>query len=204
MGRLDPQDPRQQRDLGDRSRRQQRGRCRRDPATADTNDAFDFPFSPTQESALFREAAVTTGFFLANDWHDRAYALGFTEAAGNFQTNNFGRGGLQNDEVQQDVQDGSGLNNANFATPADGQRPRMQMFLFTINGGVREDGDFDPTVVYHENTHGLSNRLVGGGSLGCLSGLQSGGMGEGWSDWVAASFLNNPVIGAYVTGNAAV
>jgi len=29
-------------------------------------------------------------------------------------------------------------------------------------------------------------------------------MGEGWSDWVAASFLNDPVIGAYVTGNATV
>src|SRR5262249_10174489 len=50
----------------------------------------------------------------------------------------------------------------------------------------------------------LSNRLVGGGSTGCLNALQSGGMGEGWSDWVAASFLNDPVIGAYVTGNATV
>jgi subtilisin-like proprotein convertase family protein len=170
--------------------------------TADANDAFDFPFSPLQDSSLFKEAAVTTAFFLANDWHDRTYALGFTEAAGNFQTNNFGLGGAQNDEVQQDVQDGSGLNNANFATPPDGSRPRMQMFLFTINGGVKEDGDFDPTVIYHENTHGLSNRLVGGGSTGCLRNLQSGGMGEGWSDWVAASFLDDPVIGAYVTGNA--
>jgi extracellular elastinolytic metalloproteinase len=172
--------------------------------TADATDAFDFPFSPLQNSGNFKEAAVATGFFLANDWHDRTWALGFTEAAGNFQTNNFGLGGLGNDEVQQDVQDGSGLNNANFATPPDGSKPRMQMFLFTINGGVQEDGDFDPTVIYHENTHGLSNRLVGGGSTGCLGGIQSGGMGEGWSDWVAASFLNDPVIGAYVTGNATV
>jgi subtilisin-like proprotein convertase family protein len=172
--------------------------------TADANDAFDFPFSPTQDSSLFKEAAVTTAFFLANDWHDRTYALGFTETAGNFQTDNFGRGGAQNDEVQQDVQDGSGINNANFATPPDGSKPRMQMFLFTINGGVEEDGDFDPTVIFHENTHGLSNRLVGGGSTACLRGIQSGGMGEGWSDWVAASFLNDPVIGAYVTGNATV
>jgi subtilisin-like proprotein convertase family protein len=170
--------------------------------TADANNAFDFPFDPLQDSSLFKDAAVATAFFLANDWHDRTYLLGFTEAAGNFQTNNFGNGGAGNDEVQQDVQDGSGLNNANFATPPDGSRPRMQMFLFTINGGVKEDGDFDPTVIYHENTHGLSNRLVGGGSTGCLRALQSGGMGEGWSDWVAASFLNDPVIGAYVTGNA--
>ena len=29
-----------------------------------------------------------------------------------------------------DAQDGSGTNNANFATPADGGNPRMQMYLF--------------------------------------------------------------------------
>lgn len=69
---------------------------------------------------------------------------------------------------------------------------------------MREDGDFDTTVIYHENSHGLSNRLVGGGSTGCLFGIQSGGMGEGWGDFLGASFLNNPVIGAYVTGNATV
>ena len=172
--------------------------------TANADNSFDFPFSPLQNASLFREAAVTNAFFYVNDWHDQTYGVGFTEASGNFQTNNFGRGGAQNDEVQVDVQDGSGTNNANFATPPDGQRPRMQMFLFTLNGGAQEDGDFDPTVVYHENTHGLSNRLVGGGTTACLGGIQSGGMGEGWSDWVAASILNNPVIGAYVTGNPTV
>jgi hypothetical protein len=81
----------------------------------------------------------------------------------------------------------------------------MQMFIFSIKngaGGVTQDGDFDPTVIWHENTHGLSNRLVNGGSTGCLSGPQSGGMGEGWSDWVAGTLLQNAVIGAYVTGNA--
>ena len=31
------------------------------------------------------------------------------------------------DPVNADAQDGSGLNNANFATPPDGQSPRMQM-----------------------------------------------------------------------------
>jgi hypothetical protein len=169
---------------------------------ANASDSFDFPFDPLQNASNFKEAAVASAFFLVNDFHDRTYALGFTETSRNFQTNNFGQGGAQNDEVQVDAQDASGLNNANFATPPDGLKPRMQMFLFTINGGAQEDGDFDPTVIYHENTHGLSNRLVGGGSGGCLGGIQSGGMGEGWSDWVAASFLNDPVIGAYVTGNA--
>jgi subtilisin-like proprotein convertase family protein len=171
---------------------------------ANAGNSFDFPFSPLQNASSFRAAAVVNAFFLVNDWHDRTYKLGFTEASGNFQASNFGLGGGQNDRVNVDVQDGSGTNNANFATPPDGSSPRMQMFMFTINGGAQEDGDFDPTVIYHENTHGLSNRLVGGGSSACLNGLQSGGMGEGWSDFLAASFLNNAVVGAYVTGNATV
>jgi hypothetical protein len=171
------------------------------PPVADANDRFDFPFDPLQNAQGFAAAAVTSAFFLVNDWHDRTYRLGFTETAGNFQTVNFGRGGMQNDAVNVDAQDSSTINNANFATPPDGARPRMQMSLFTLSGGATEDGDFDPSVVFHEHTHGLSNRLVGGGSAACLSGLQSNGMGEGWSDFVAASFLGNPVIGAYVTGN---
>jgi subtilisin-like proprotein convertase family protein len=172
--------------------------------TANANNSFDFTFNAAQDAAGFRDAAVANAFFLVNDYHDRTYKLGFTESAGNFQTNNFGKGGKQADEVQVDAQDGSGTNNANFGTPPDGQKPRMQMFLFNLVRGnaLREDGDFDPSVIYHENTHGVSNRLVGGGSTACLGGIQSGGMGEGWGDFMAASFLNDPVIGAYVTGNA--
>jgi subtilisin-like proprotein convertase family protein len=174
--------------------------------TADTGDAFDFPFSSAQDAASFKEAAVTNAFYGVNDWHDRAYLLGFTEAAGNFQSANFGKGGAQNDPVLIDVQDGSGRNNANFATPPDGQSSRMQLFLFDFAHGsaARQDADFDMTVIYHESFHGMSNRLVGGGSTGCLDRLQSGGLGEGWSDFMAASFLDDPVIGAYVTGDATV
>jgi hypothetical protein len=170
--------------------------------TANARGSFDFPFSPAQSPSAFRAAAVTTAFFLVNDFHDRTYALGFTESAGNFQANNFGKGGLQNDPVNTDVQDGTGTNNANFATPPDGRSPRMQMFLFTLTGGAIEDGGFDATVIYHEYAHGLSNRLVGGGTATCLRGLQSGGMGEGWGDFMSATFLNDPVVGAYVTGDA--
>jgi len=174
--------------------------------TANASGSFDFAYSPTQDAAGFKAAAVTNAFFYVNDWHDRTYALGFTEAARNFQTNNFGKGGAQNDPVNVDAQDGSGTNNANFSTPPDGSRPRMQMFLFNIRNGssLRQDGDFDGSVVYHENTHGLSNRLVGGGSGSCLGGLQSGGMGEGWGDFMGSSFRNDPVVGAYVTGNTTV
>ena len=170
--------------------------------TADASDSFDFPWTPTGAASGFKPASVTSAFFLVNDYHDRTFALGFTEAAGNFQTTNFTGQGAGNDEVQVDAQDGSGTNNANFATPPDGSKPRMQMFNFNIiQSALIQDGDVDPGIIYHENSHGLSNRLVGGGSTACLNGSQSGGMGEGWGDFLGASFLNDPVVGAYVTGN---
>mgnify|MGYP000994546173 CR=1 FL=1 len=70
-------------------------------------------------------------FYLNNVIHDVLYRHGFDEAAGNFQVNNFGKGGTGNDPVNAEAQDGSGTDNANFSTPADGSSPRMQMYLWT-------------------------------------------------------------------------
>ena len=81
-----------------------------------------------------RNVAVQNLFYLNNVIHDRLYTYGFTEAAGNFQEQNFGAGGAESDSVNAEAQDGSGLNNANFATPADGSNPRMQMFLWSGTG----------------------------------------------------------------------
>lgn len=56
------------------------------------------------------------------------------------------------------------------------------MYIWNAGSPVR-DGDFDQGVIIHEYTHGLSNRLTGGPSrANCLSTLEAGGMGEGWSD----------------------
>lgn len=94
---------------------------------------FDFPFDDQAEPAVMRDLAVTNLFYMNNMIHDIAYHYGFTEDAGNFQTNNYGRGGVggNNDFVEAQAQDGGGENNANFATPADGGNGRMQMFLWT-------------------------------------------------------------------------
>lgn len=148
---------------------------------------FDFPLDLTQSPSTYTNAAVVQLFYMCNWIHDRLYQLGFTEAAGNFQINNFGRGGLGNDPVQADAQDGGGFNNANFSTPQDGSSGRMQMYLWSYPSPQR-DGDFDSEIVIHEYVHGLSNRRVGGGAG--LSALQSRGMGEGWSDWYALSLLS--------------
>jgi len=82
-----------------------------------------------------RNVAVQNLFFLNNTIHDVLYRHGFDEAAGNFQVDNFGRGGAGGDPVNAEAQDGSGLDNANFSTPADGSRPRMQMFLWSGTDG---------------------------------------------------------------------
>jgi hypothetical protein len=84
-----------------------------------------------------RAVAVQNLFYLNNVIHDRLYQYGFNEVAGNFQINNFGKGGAGNDAVNAEAQDGSGTDNANFATPADGSAPRMQMYLWT---GTTPDG----------------------------------------------------------------
>jgi extracellular elastinolytic metalloproteinase len=74
-------------------------------------------------------------FYLNNVAHDALYAAGFNEGAGNFQADNFGNGGLAGDPVNAEAQDGSGTDNANFATPSDGSSPRMQMYLWTSAAG---------------------------------------------------------------------
>jgi len=161
---------------------------------------FDFALDLAQSPTSYSSAAVAQLFYWNNFMHDRLYELGFTEAAGNFQNNNFGRGGLGGDAVQADAQDGGGYNNANFSTPPDGFPGRMQMYRF--NGPTPDrDGDLDAEVILHEYTHGLSNRRVGGG-VG-ISALQSAGMGEGWSDFYPLALLSesgDDVNGVYPTG----
>ena len=155
--------------------------------TGSPSRVFDFPLDLTLAPVAYTNAAVVQLFYWCNWMHDKLYDLGFTEAAGNFQTDNFGRGGLGNDALLADAQDSAQTNNANFSTPSDGSPPRIQMFLF--NGPTPDrDSDLDAEVILHEYTHGLTNRRIGGG-VG-LSTLQSVGMGEGWSDFFALALLS--------------
>ncbi|HEX8180295.1 MAG TPA: M36 family metallopeptidase [Pyrinomonadaceae bacterium] len=181
-----------------------------------TGRVFSFPYIPDGAAdptgsnlptdANYRAGVVTNLFFWTNRYHDRLYDLGFTEAAHNFQTNNFGRGGVGNDPVSAQAQDSSSTNNANFNTPPDGSSGRMQMFIFTT-APVNRDGDVDADVFIHELTHGTSNRLHGNASG--LFTTQAGGMGEGWSDYYARALLSSAdedvngifPMGGYVTKN---
>ena len=149
----------------------------------------------------FQKAVTTQLFYITNVYHDEMYLLGFTEQHRNFQTNNFGRGGVGNDRISAQAQDCSGSNNANFTTPSDGNRPTMQMYLWP-NAAIAIDGSLDADVIIHELTHGLSNRLhANSGGLGSLD--FSRGMGEGWSDFYAQAMLSeaaDPINGVYSAG----
>ncbi len=142
--------------------------------------------SPT--TAQSQRGAVTNLFYIANWYHDQLYGYGFDEAAGNFQTTNFSGMGAAGDPVLAETQDGSGTDNSNFSTPPDGMSGRMQMYIFDFPTPNR-DGSLDATIVLHELTHGLSNRLIGDGNG--LIWDEGGGMGEGWSDFYALSLSHN-------------
>jgi extracellular elastinolytic metalloproteinase len=149
---------------------------------------FNYPINFANQPSAYRDASITNLFYWNNFIHDVFYMSGFDERSGNFQENNLGKGGLGNDAVQANAQDGAGFNNANFATPADGQRPRMRMYIWNRSTPNR-DGDLDSGIIVHEYGHGISNRLTGGpNNVNCLRAGQPGGMGEGWGDWWAIYF----------------
>jgi hypothetical protein len=106
---------------------------------------FDFPLDLAQQPQEYSDAAVTNLFYWCNIAHDVFSLYGFDEASGNFQVTNYSGEGVGGDDVRCEAQDGSGFNNANFATPAvDGGRPRMQMFLWNVGVGPPNRVTIDP------------------------------------------------------------
>ncbi|KAJ3202854.1 Fungalysin/Thermolysin Extracellular metalloproteinase 5 [Dinochytrium kinnereticum] len=184
----------------------------RNAPVAVSNFQFDAQFNgnvdPTPNSEV-SEAGVTNMFFVSNMFHDVMFHYGFDEGAGNFQLKNFGANGRAGDPVVATAQDGSGFNNANFATPPDGQAGRMRMFLFNTLSPIR-DGAMENDIIIHELAHGVSNRLTGGpADSNCLQDAEAGGMGEGWSDFFGVVMQmkagdtrnTDKAVGVFVTGS---
>lgn len=91
---------------------------------------FNFPIPANSQPTDYLDASITNLFYMNNMMHDIWYHHGFDEASGNFQYNNYGRGGIGHDPVLAEAQDGGGTNNANMSTPPDGSTPRMQMYIW--------------------------------------------------------------------------
>jgi|GEM_PF-1148952 len=129
-------------------------------------------------------------FYFCNYMHDFLYILGFDEASGNFQQLNFTHTGSARDPVRARAHSGPVNGTANMATGHDGLPPLMNMGLVSSTG---RHTAFDADVVFHEYTHGLTNRTVMGGRMNAphsLDAIQSSGMGEGWSDYYAMTIQN--------------
>lgn len=165
---------------------------------------YNVSLDPSDPSNL--NASITNAFYVANMVHDIAYKYGFIETAFNFQQDNLHHGGKGGDKVYLSVQDSGGLNNANFATPPDGQSGLCRMYIWDSTK-IRRDGAMENDIVVHEMTHGITNRMTGGGSGRCLQTLEAGGLGEGWSDamaeWVVqkSDKVEDFVMGQYVLGS---
>ncbi len=102
-------------------------------ATATAARTFDRTYDTAagpRSSQDQQMAGITSLFFTVNWMHDFWYDAGFTEAAGNAQNGNLGRGGEDRDALLVEAQDASGRNNANMSTPGDGVPPRMQVFVW--------------------------------------------------------------------------
>lgn len=157
----------------------------------------DFPIDFTQPPSASAAASVVNAFYWINAIHDIAALYGFDAAAGNFQVNNYGQGGLDGDELLAEVQAGGFTNGATFSTPPDGQQPRMQIAIFTLTTPAR-DSALDAGVIAHEYGHGISRRIVGGPSnVSCL--LNAEAPGEGISDALAL-LLTAPAANPAVRG----
>ncbi|KAH6562120.1 hypothetical protein BASA62_009387 [Batrachochytrium salamandrivorans] len=159
------------------------------PSTSD--GVFDTKFNSTEQpydDANVVAAAVNL-FYLNNIMHDITYQYGFTESAGNFQKDNFGKGGKGGDAVIINVINAFDFNNANFIVPADGQSGIMNMYRFIYTGPNRSGG-LDNGIPIHEYVHGVSSRLTGGSATAsCLITAEAQGLGEGWSDVIAMIVL---------------
>ena len=156
-----------------------------------TQWTFDFPLESSG-------GAETSLFFALNFAHDFFYDLGFDEAAGNFQVDNFGRGGLGGDPIVG-LARAVGRNNATFQPAPDGASPTISMFLWDGvgcwgrdldgDGSIDLDGDQDLDIVLHEYHHGVSHRLNT-----AFSGNEADAIGEGGSDFFAYSVNGDTVL----------
>lgn len=157
-------------------------------------------------------ADAANAFYLANTYHDylTKAPFGFTAAAGNFET----AGGdpvllnaLDGAATAAGLPDANHIDNANMSTPPDGTPPTMQMYLWHQPGTTIDQdpflavsGSFDASILLHEYTHGLSNRLVVDPTgVSTLNSIQAGSMGEAWSDYYAMDYL---VTKGFVTDTA--
>jgi len=99
--------------------------------TSEKTFNYSYNFSSDPNSDINNQnAALVHAFYVTNFLHDWLYDAGFNEASGNGQNNNFGRGGVDGDAVDIEIQDSANRNNAQMSVPTDGNSATMEIFLW--------------------------------------------------------------------------
>ena len=150
-----------------------------------------------------RNAAATQLFWFVNEFHDHLASspIDFDDASGAFDAGDpvhpdplIARNDVGASLGPSGNPDAAHVNNASMLTVRDGQSPTMTTQLFTAQLGSYRDVNSadDAATVFHEYTHGMSNRLITNpDGTGALSAVQSSALGEGWSDWYAMDEIVN-------------
>jgi extracellular elastinolytic metalloproteinase len=142
--------------------------------------------------AFGEDQRIVNAFYGACSMHDLMYMLGFREADGNYQEDTQ-FGGLPGHRVKVAVSTGTVMNLSSWWNGT---------IWLGLRAGTPRHTALDMTIVFHEYTHGVSVRLVGGArATRPLTGSQSRGMAEGWSDYVACTVTGATVVGGWTTDN---
>jgi hypothetical protein len=152
-----------------------------------------------------RAQAGTQLFYFVNLYHDHlrdAPGIAFGPASGNFEGADrtlaqFDDGATTDTGPFDDFPDCDHLNNAFVIPLPDGTPMLMQLYLWSNSCTALTRSFYDvnaaddPLIVYHEYTHGLTNRLVtDAAGMGALNAAQPAAMDEGFADWYALDLLN--------------
>ncbi|KAH9244467.1 hypothetical protein BASA81_018136 [Batrachochytrium salamandrivorans] len=159
-----------------------------------TRGIFSGVFDPTLPPQTPKNlvAGAINAFYVTNTFHDITYQFGFNEPAGNFQVDNFGRGGIAGDLIIISVQNSKEKNSVSFDTLPDGYPGVLNLHIYTATEPNR-DPALDNNVMIHELTHSLSSRLTGGARTKmCMTETESLGLSEGYSDMIAIIFMARP------------
>jgi len=146
-------------------------------------------------------------FYIGNMLHDIFYNLGFDEKKGNYQENNFEKGGKGNDSLiiysnfeecteEEKRKDEHCTNGVPFtSTTIDGvpgiiMLPKLYNFgenRFVSSGTINH-------VMMHEYTHAVNARMNGGPNYDCglvKSSTDTAALYEGWADFFSAAIQFN-------------
>ena len=187
--RVHVHDPRQQLDRGPNWFSNNTRTVGTEPATPRPNRDYEYPWTdqwhqarcnPTTFTSAQRndiDAAIANLFAMHNRMHDWSYQLGFTEAAWNLQAGQRrprrpgGRpraGQRPGGRARRHA--GSAATTPTRSPAATASPPITNMYLWQPIAGAFYppcvDGDYDMTVIGHEYTHAITNRMIGGPDAG--------------------------------------